>query len=38
LGLTYLQMGDKSLALKQYEVLKTKDQSLAEKLMNKINQ
>lgn len=38
LGLTYLQMGDQSLALKQYEILKNLDQSLAEKLNNKINQ
>ena len=38
LGLTYLQMGDQSLALKQYAILTNLDQSLAEKLNNKINQ
>ena len=38
LGITYLQMGDKASATKQYEILKKIDQSLAEKLLNKINQ
>jgi tetratricopeptide (TPR) repeat protein/ankyrin repeat protein len=38
LGITYLQMGDKDSATKQYEILKKIDQSLAEKLLNKINQ
>jgi len=37
LGLTYLQLNDKSSAQKQYEILKTKNQSLAEKLIKKIN-
>ena len=32
LGLTYLELEDKALALKQYEILKNLDTSLAEKL------
>ena len=36
LGLAYLNKGDKALALKQYDILKKLDESLADKLLEKI--
>jgi TonB family protein len=38
LGLTYLKLGDKALAMKQYEMLKESDSILAEQLLKMINE
>jgi Tfp pilus assembly protein PilF len=37
LGLSYLKLGDKNSALKEFRILKTLDQNLADELIRMIN-